>query len=47
MARDVSQQKTPHIRFLERARERDGEPAIDHKGAQHLRGIIAAYDVWR
>ena len=47
MARDVDQQQAPHVRLLERAGERDREPAVDHERAQHFGGILAADDVGR
>ena len=47
VARDVDQKQAPHVRLLERALERDREPAVDHEGAQHFDRILAADDVGR
>ena len=36
MARDVGDQHAPGLRIVERAAQRDVQPAVDDRGAQHL-----------
>ena len=47
MTGDVDQEQPPHVGLLEGALERDREPAIEHEGAQHFGGVLAADNVGR